>query len=164
VGGESPEVQHAIDLHQAVVEKAFELAQDRGRIQVFPTFRYAHFAANEQTRVLQQPAVLSRLALFLMDMERHRGGGDARRDAKPIVLGVDDEARETCTVVGVVAPNREGYKERNSFGRCFREAVKHFPGMEVQLDGFDTEVIRIPAASFQDFVQCIFDHHHQLTA
>ena len=38
--------------------------------------------------------VLSRLALLLMDIDRNSKG----KDPKPIIIGVDNEADETCTV------------------------------------------------------------------
>lgn len=57
--------------------------------------------------MVRQPAVLSRLALFLMQMDSKQLSGGARREAKPIVVGVDDEETQTCTVVGVVGPNKE---------------------------------------------------------
>ena len=120
---------------QTIVHKGFELAQDR-MIQKTNFFRHAYFAVNEGNKILTNPAVLSRLAMFLMDLEKKTSD----KELKPIVLGVDNEEDHTCTVVGCLASDSMGFRGRNHFGKIFKEAAEAMPQMEVQMYGFDTEV------------------------
>eukprot|EP00960_Hanusia_phi_P039658 753972-Hanusia_phi.AAC.6 len=105
-------------------------------IQKTNFFRHTYFAVNEGNKILTNPAVLSRLAMFLMDLDKKTSD----RESKPIVLGVDNEEDHTCTVVGCLASDSMGFKGRNHFGKIFREAAEAMPQMEVQMYGFDTEV------------------------
>lgn len=40
--GKRTPVHLAMELQKEIVNKAFELVQDRGRVQAFPAFRYTH--------------------------------------------------------------------------------------------------------------------------
>mmetsp|Transcript_25274 Transcript_25274/g.60405 ORF Transcript_25274/g.60405 Transcript_25274/m.60405 type:complete len:612 (-) Transcript_25274:213-2048(-) len=148
---EKSAVNKAIRLQEAVVQKGFELCYEKGRIQNYPKFRVVHFTVDEGNKVLLHPMVLSRLALLLMDIDRVSKG----KDPKPIIIGVDSEADETCTVAGVVAPMATGFRERNTFGQSFKEAAAQMPGMEMQMQGFDTEVITVPIGMFKDFTHAV---------
>ncbi|EKX54411.1 cell division control protein 45 [Guillardia theta CCMP2712] len=152
VGGNSKVVQYAIQLQQTIVHKGFELAQDR-MIQKTNFFRHAYFAVNEGNKILTNPAVLSRLAMFLMDLEKKTSD----KELKPIVLGVDNEEDHTCTVVGCLASDSMGFRGRNHFGKIFKEAAEAMPQMEVQMYGFDTEVIQIKTGEFASFIDCIIE-------
>lgn len=71
-------------------------------------------------QVLLHPMVLSRLALLLMDIDRVSKG----KDPKPIIIDVDSEADETCTVRGIVLSDLRTREKR----RDVREALKPCSG------------------------------------
>ena len=61
----------------------------------------------------------------------------------------------SCLVVGVHASSELGYKEKNRFGKLFKDAIVNgVDGCEVEpcLQGFETNVLRITSGKFDTFI------------
>jgi len=97
---------------------------------------------------MNRPLAICKMVHLLMQIDMDKN----QRDAKPMVMGVENEATQMCTVVGVVGTNRTGYKDKNKFGGAFQKTAKMMPSMEMITKGFDVDVISIPNSDFHEFV------------
>ena len=170
--GEQNVVQWAIDLRKAVQEKAFSICQDKA-FQKLHHFTASSFTAGHDSQILLHPAALTKLALHVLELDRKKYE-DRRRasgGSKPIpsshsrwVLGVENDDDKSVLVVGVHASSELGFKERNRFGKLFRDAVEFgIPEVTVEpvVQAFDSNVVRITHGKFSDFVEYL---NTQLTA
>lgn len=97
---------------------------------------------------MNRPLAISKMVHLLMQIDMDKN----QRDAKPMVMGVENEATKMCTVVGVVGTNRSGYKDKNKFGGAFQKTAGMIPQMELVVKGFDVDVVIIPNSDFHEFV------------
>jgi hypothetical protein len=108
---------------------------------------------NQNTRdhLFSKPLALTRLAYFLMDMNRENGKWSGSR-ARPLVMIADKPNTNTCLIVGYEYPERAGDFVKNSFGKHFEMTAKSMNGT-FRFDSFDSNVVEVDAGDVQRFME-----------
>jgi len=101
--------------------------------------------------VFSKPLALTRLAHFLMDMNRESGKWTGT-NARPLVMIADKPITNSCLIVGYEYPERAGDFVRNVFGKHFEMTAKSMNGT-FKFDSFDSNVIEVGAADVQRFME-----------
>lgn len=107
--------------------------------------------SNNHSNLFSKPLALTRLAHFLMDMNRENGKWTGTR-ARPLVLIADKPRSNTCLIVGYEYPERAGDFVKNSFGKHFETTSKSMNG-RFRFDSFDSNVVEVDASDAQRFME-----------
>jgi cell division control protein 45 len=171
-------LRFAMVLQKNVIHTAVGL-MERGAVALLRHFRYAHVtsssgagdsnhiqiirndlmsnrgnnAGNQKKRdhLFSKPLALTRLAHFLMDMNRENGKWSGSR-ARPLVMIADKPNTNTCLIVGYEYPERAGDFVKNSFGKHFEMTAKSMNGT-FRFDSFDSNVVEVDAGDVQRFME-----------
>ncbi len=169
-------LRYAMVLQKSILNTAIGLV-DRGGITLLRHFRYAHVTSstsggngqlhlrnndlvnktsrdhdnNSNHNLFSKPLALTRLAHFLMDMNRENGKWTGSR-ARPLLLIADRPYSNTCLIVGYEYPERAGDFVRNAFGKHFESTAKSMNG-RFRFDSFDSNVVEVDAGDAQRFME-----------
>ncbi len=162
-------------LHRAVISTGISLIEKQA-IKTFRGFRVAVLKDGPDLALFAHPAMLSRLAIWLIDalreyiVERETRANEQRRKRKklapgeeddpsrdapialPFVVAALDQPRNTYVVVGVRGATDFGDVRKNKFGLAFQDAAKE-SGATTQHDRFETTVVEVAAAHFSAFIE-----------
>lgn len=108
-------------------------------------------ASNQQYHVFAKPLVLTKLAQFLMDMNRENGKWTGTR-SRPLVLLAEKPRSNTYMVVGYEYPEEAGNVVRNKFGQSFEAAASSMKGT-FWFDSFESNVVEVAAKDVGKFLE-----------
>jgi hypothetical protein len=101
--------------------------------------------------IFSKPLALTRLAHYLMDMNRENGKWSGSK-ARPLVLIAERPRSGTCLVVGYEYPERSGDFVRNKFGKHFEMTAMSMNGI-FQFDNFDSNVVEVNGPDVNRFLE-----------
>jgi hypothetical protein len=107
--------------------------------------------SNHHHNLFSKPLALTRLAHFLMDMNRENGKWSGPR-ARPLIMIADKPVTNTCLIVGYEYPERAGDHVKNTFGKHFETTAKSMNG-RFRFDSFDSNVVEVDAGDAQRFME-----------
>ncbi|KAI0810937.1 CDC45-like protein [Irpex lacteus] len=151
-------------LHRAIIRTGTSII-DKQDIKSFRGHRVVVLTQGPDLPLFAHPAVLSRLALWLVEALRDKvaeregrgGGGEGgrrRRKSLPFIVCCLNERRGAYTVVGVTAATDFGQVRKNEFGFAFIEAQAKC-NAQVRYTAFDTSVIEIHKDDLVDFLNTL---------
>ena len=165
-------IRQAKSLQNNIISTAVSLTQREALVRL-SHFRYAYLtctsAGENQTsrneiirgsinaedeqkhHIFAKPLALSRLAHYLMDMNRENGKWTGKR-ARPLVLLAEKPRTGTYLVVGYEYPERSGTFTRNRFGMNFELTAKSMNGT-FKFDSFDSNVVEVDGKDVQRFIE-----------
>ncbi|OEU16626.1 CDC45-like protein, partial [Fragilariopsis cylindrus CCMP1102] len=143
-------LRRAMALQKSIIHTAVGLSE-RGSIALLRHFRYAHVTSTSRDHIFSKPLALTRLAHFLMNMNRENGKWTGTK-ARPLVLIADKPRSKTCLIVGYEYPERAGDFVKNTFGPMFKQTAESMNGM-FKFDSFDSNVVEVDAADVQRFME-----------
>jgi cell division control protein 45 len=169
-------LRRAMALQKSIIHTAVGLSE-RGSIALLRHFRYAHVTStsvgenqiigtdlirskssknntgntDKRDHIFSKPLALTRLAHFLMNMNRENGKWTGTK-ARPLVLIADKPRNKTCLIVGYEYPERAGDFVKNTFGPMFKQTAESMNGM-FKFDSFDSNVVEVDAADVQRFME-----------
>jgi cell division control protein 45 len=166
-------LRHAMALQKSIIQTAVGL-MERGSIALLKHFRYAHVTSSstvlgdtrssefiqsknnntgneKRDHILSKPLALTRLAQFLMTLNRENGKWTGPK-ARPLVLIADKPRTNTCLVVGYEYPDRPGHFIKNRFGKHF-ELTAESMNCTYKFDSFDSNVVEVAAGDVQRFME-----------
>jgi hypothetical protein len=168
-------LRRAMALQKTIITTAAGL-MERGSIALLRHFRYAHVttstvggdlnrtdliqssrnnAGNEKRdHIFSKPLALTRLAHFLMDINRENGKWTGAK-SRPLVLIADKPSAGTCLVVGYEYPDRAGDLKDNRFGKHFERTAEAISGLSFKFDCFESNVIELNAGDVQRFMESL---------
>lgn len=134
-------IARAKQLQQVVFQMATSVIE-RKQIKCAGPFRYTVLQnlTTAESAFFVQPRILTRLAKFVVSAYRDQGKWIDKR-ARPYVVCVPNEKRNTHLVVGVMCPGRFEV-ERNYLGRAFRVAADELEA-KYKHDRFDAAAIEL---------------------
>lgn len=119
-------------------------------IQQTNTAQENNKSSNNKHNLFSKPLALTRLAHFLMDMNRENDKWTGTR-ARPLLL-IADKPPNSCLIVGYEYPERAGDFVRNTFGKNFQMTAKSMNG-RFKFDSFDSNVVEVHAGDAQRFLE-----------
>jgi len=161
----------SLSLQKAIVGQGSAMLERHDSITRLKCFRYAFISRTaggsiETTQsmtdrstpstsesIFGRPAVLSRLAHFLIDVQRENGAWSGRR-SKPLVLAAEKE--HTYVVVGISPIMHLGQETPDVTPTRFRQLFKlaaDETNAKSRNDGFDTNVIEVDRADINAFIE-----------
>lgn len=165
----------AMALQKTIITTAAGLIE-RGSIALLRHFRYAHVtsstvggdlnradliqssrnnAGNEKRdHIFSKPLALTRLAHFLMDINRENGKWTGPK-SRPLILIADKPSTGTCLVVGYESPDRAGELKDNRFGKHFERTAEAIAGLSFKFECFENNVIELNAGDVQRFMESL---------
>jgi len=167
-------LRRAMVLQKNIINTAVGLSE-RGAITLLRHFRYAHVTSSsiggenqlnrrdlirstnntigndKRDHMFSKPLALTRLAHFLMDMNRENGKWTGTK-ARPLVLIADRPQSGTCLIVGYEYPERAGDFVKNTFGKNFEDTAKSMNGT-FRFDSFDSNVVEVDSGDVQRFME-----------
>lgn len=170
-------IRHAMTVQKSIIQTAVGLVE-RNAIPLLRHFRYAYVTSssvggeNQMSRtdlirsggnrngsngndtrdhILSKPLALTRLAHYLMDMNRENGRWTGPK-ARPLVLIADRPRTGTCLVVGYEYPERAGNFVKNRFGKHFEMTAESMNGT-FKFDSFDSNVVEVSGADVNRFLE-----------
>ncbi|KAL3925458.1 MAG: hypothetical protein SGILL_000399 [Bacillariaceae sp.] len=168
-------LRRAMALQKTIITTGSGL-MERGSIALLRHFRYAHVtsstvggdlnradliqssrnnAGNEKRdHIFSKPLALTRLAHFLMDINRENGKW-AGAKSRPLILIADKPSTGTCLVVGYEYPDRAGELKDNRFGKHFERTAEGIAGLSFKFDCFENNVIELNAGDVQRFMESL---------
>jgi cell division control protein 45 len=135
----------AMQLQRAVVETGKIVIESKQMTSVGGFVRVVLAESPALHLFLDSPMALSRLALFLSDVQRESG-----RKRKPVVIAAPDVLHKTHLLVAVTGSARFGAVGKNNFGTRFRTAARAMDA-HVKHERFDTATIEVASADLQSF-------------
>ena len=169
-------LRRAMSLQKTIITTAAGL-MERGSIALLRHFRYAHVtsstvggdlnradliqssrnnAGNEKRdHIFSKPLALTRLAHFLMDMNRENGKWTGTK-SRPLILIADKPSTGMCLVVGYEFPDRAGELKDNRFGKYFERTAEAIgAAMNVHFENFETNAIELNAGDVPRFMESL---------
>lgn len=169
-------LRRAMVLQKSILHTAVGLSE-RGAIACLQHFRYAHVTSSTHGKhqvvgtdliqsasndtgndkrdlIFSKPLALTRLAHFLMDMNRENGKWTGTK-ARPLVLIANKPRSNTCLIVGYEYPERAGDFVRNKFGQYFKQTAESMNGT-FKFDSFDSNVVEVGAGEVQRFMEQLY--------
>ena len=166
-------IRRAMALQKSIIHTAVGLSE-RGAIALLRHFRYAHVTSSsvgenqiirtdlirsannnagndKRDHIFSKPLALTRLAHFLMNMNRENGKWIGTK-ARPLILIADKPRSNTCLIVGYEYPERAGDFLKNAFGKHFEMTAKSMNGT-FKFDSFDSNVVEVDAGDVQRFME-----------
>jgi cell division control protein 45 len=169
-------IRHAMTLQRCIIQTAVGLV-DRNAVALLRHFRYAYVTSSSSSttstmggnhhatvmpsrtasgndrrdHIFSKPLALTRLAHYLMDMNRENGRWTGPK-ARPLVLIAERPRTGTCLVVGYEYPERAGNFVRNRFGRHFEMTAQSMNGT-FKFDSFDSNVVEVAGADVNRFLE-----------
>jgi cell division control protein 45 len=105
----------------------------------------------ETTHIFAKPLALTRLAHYLMDMNRENGKWTGTK-ARPLILMAEKPATKTFMVIGYEYPETSGAFVKNTFGKNFELAAQSMNGT-FRFDSFDSNVVEVARSDVQRFIE-----------
>lgn len=168
-------LRRAMALQKTIITTAAGL-MERGSIALLRHFRYAHVTSStvggdlhradliqssmnntgneKRDHIFSKPLALTRLAHFLMDINRENGKW-AGAKSRPLILIADKPSTGTCLVVAYEYPDRAGELKDNRFGKYFERTSEAMEGLTVHFDAFESNVVEMNAADVQRFMESL---------
>lgn len=168
-------LRRAMALQKTIITTASGL-MERGAIALLRHFRYAHVTSSsiggdlnranliqssrnnsgndKSNHIFSKPLALTRLANFLMDMNRENGKWTGPK-ARPLILIADKPSTGRCLVVGYEYPERGGSLKNNRFGKHFERTASAIEGLSYKFDCFESNVIELNAGDVQRFMESL---------
>lgn len=169
-------LRRAMALQKTIIATASGL-MERGAIALLRHFRYAHVTSStiggdlnradliqssrhnnagngKGDHIFSKPLALTRLAHFLMDMNRENGKWTGTK-ARPLILVADKPSTGKCLVVGYEYPERAGSLKNNRFGKHFERTASAIEGLSYKFDCFESNVIELNAGDVQRFMESL---------
>jgi cell division control protein 45 len=164
-------LRYAMALQKSIIQTAVGL-MERGSIALLRHFRYAHVTSStvgeshraellessrnnigneKRDHIFSKPLALTRLAHFLMDLNRESGKWTGAK-ARPLVLVAEKPQSNTCLIVGYEYPDRAGDFVKNEFGKHFQMTTGSMSG-SFKYDSFDSNVVEVNSGDVQRFLE-----------
>jgi cell division control protein 45 len=169
-------IRCAMALQKTIINTAAGL-MERGSIALLRHFRYAHVTSstvggdlnrvgviqsskncnvgnNKRDHVFSKPLALTRLAHFLMDINRENGKWTGAR-ARPLILIADKPSAGSCLLAAYEYPERAGELKDNRFGKHFERTASAIAGLAFKFDSFESNVVELNAGDVQRFMESL---------
>ncbi|KAF8580907.1 CDC45-like protein [Ramaria rubella] len=146
-----------MSLHRAIIRQGSSII-DKQDIKTMNRHRVVVLTQGPDLALFTHPAVLSRLALWLVEALRDKVGattmGRGKKKCLPFVVACLDEKAGTYIVVGVTAALEFGDVRKNQFGLAFLDA-KTRCNARTRHGSFDTSVLEINQADLSIFLETL---------
>ncbi|KAF8654220.1 hypothetical protein AX16_003744 [Volvariella volvacea WC 439] len=148
----------SMSLHRAIIRQGTSII-DKQDIKTMRNHRVVVLSQGPDLVLFCHPAVLSRLALWLVDALREKlpgtsVNGRSKRKSLPFVVACLDEVKKSYVVVGVMGALEFGDVRKNSFSAAFIHAQARC-NAEVTHVSFDTNVIEINQTDLGIFLEAL---------
>jgi cell division control protein 45 len=157
-------IRLAMTLQKSIMATAVGLI-DRHAITKLPSFRYAYLSSTsadsnkggsdsadrDEPNIFSKPLALTRLAHYLMDLNRENGSWTGA-NARPLILLAEKPKTKTHLVVGYEYPEQHGHFVKNRFGKNFELAAQSIEGT-FKFDSFDSHVLEANSENVGRFIE-----------
>ncbi|TFK76580.1 CDC45-like protein [Pluteus cervinus] len=146
----------SMSLHRAIIRQGTSII-DKQSIRTTRTHRVVIITQGPDLALFSHPAVLSRLALWLVDALRDRvpaSNLNSKKKSLPFVVACLDEVKKSFIVVGVIGALEFGDVRKNAFSAAFIHAQARC-NAEVKHVSFDTNVVQIDQAELPMFLDAL---------
>lgn len=122
-----------------------------GRDENMPHGGSSNHHKKESSHVFAKPLALTRLAHYLMDLNRENGKWTDNK-ARPLLLLAEKPRTQTFLVVGYEFPESSGDLVKNRFGKNFELAAQSMDGKFI-FDSFESNVVEVARSDVQRFLE-----------
>ncbi|KAL1408302.1 DNA replication initiation factor cdc45 [Vanrija albida] len=156
------ELRHALPLaktlHHAIVRQGSAIL-DKASIKKLRTFRFAAVSEGPDLRLFSHPALLSRLAVWLVDATRDKWSEGESHHGKhpkslPFVLACLNEEKDIYSVVGFTGAPEFDSVRKNKFSLAFTSASQE-SGIGSRQDMFDQSFVEVHKGDLLQFIEAV---------
>ncbi|WOO77671.1 Cell division control protein 45 [Vanrija pseudolonga] len=156
------ELRHALPLaktlHHAIVRQGSAIL-DKASIKKLRTFRFAAVSEGPDLRLFSHPALLSRLAVWLVDATRDKWSEGESHHGKhpkslPFVLACLNEEKDIYSVIGFTGAPEFDSVRKNKFSLAFTSASQE-SGIGSRQDMFDQSFVEVHKGDLLQFIEAV---------